>query len=561
MAGRTWNFGSMARVEDIEDRETLLAWLEQRPEQSRWSDAIKIASRCALRVLPHYLTFVDHEEARFFDMTALPIFRLNLISAVVGKFDATELAEAVAASISVGASSIADISNATRASSAKTRSAANAALEAISAARSVSSLSAAGSAAAAAARATSEYSIKPRADSWRAVREDVQLIESGQDILHSPLWPHLLFYRAVGDWRSCKRWLTVKPGYDFWVHWYDTALDGRPVIGDWDRHWYVLRAIAEIPEDDWKQGAEHIAALIEAIIESDAYHVSDETLSIAETLLKSALGRFGFDEIRHLMELLPFADDLRLLREPDHVDAFIRDIDQQRREIETFLRALDKESGNLQGAGSIHTYFEAILEEVTKSRQLSQLNIGWMVVCGEILQGFAQREETLAELGPLSIPFKRTLDNLLDLIHQHFSATILRFATLRDIRSSEDTNLSDLMQDLRRGFDVIKSEAEDDRVPMAPEARAVFDLLLDETDALIKREFLAADPSLKGDLRKDIDYRMAQVSVSLRLYLEQSQAPRKAVSDIVKGVAKKKVAKSTEGLVDWFIDALKGGGS
>ncbi|MEM7441569.1 MAG: hypothetical protein AAF393_18465 [Pseudomonadota bacterium] len=551
----------MVRAEKIQDRETLLAWLEQRPEASRWSDAVKIASRCALRVLPHYVSFLDHEQARAFDMTALPIFRLNLISAVVGKFDNTELAEAIAASIGVGASSTADISNATRASSAKTRSAANAALEAVSAARSVSSLSAAGSTAAAAARAASEYSFKPRADSWRAVREDVQLTESGQDILHCPLWPHFLFYRTVGDWRSCKRWLTAKPGHDFWIRWYDTALDGRPVTGDWDGHWHVLRAIAEIPDEEWKKGAEHIAALIEVIEADHSYRVSAETQSSAEALLRSALGRFGFDEIRHLMELLPFADDLRLLREPDHVDAFIRDIDQQRREIETFLRALDKESGNLQGAGSIHTYFEAILEEVGKSRQMSQLNIGWLVDCGEILQGFAHREETLRELGPLSIPFKRTLGNLLDLIHTHFSATILRFATLRDIRSSEDTNLAELMQDLRRGFDVIKSEAEDDRVPMAPEAKAVFDLLLDETEALIKREFLAADPSLKGDLRKDIDYRMAQVSVSLRLYLEQSQAPRKAVSGIVKGVARKKVAKSTEGLVDWLVEALRGGGS
>ena len=109
-------------------------------------------------------------------------------------------------------------------------------------------------------------------------------------------------------------------------------------------------------------------------------------------------------------------------------------------------------------------------------------------------------------IGPLNIPFQRTVQNLLDQIHRHFSATLLRFGVLRDFRSSEETKIGDLMEDLRRGLQRIKTELPDGHVAMAPETVAVFEKLFDDLERTIKREFLASSPALKSQLRKDITF-------------------------------------------------------
>lgn len=42
-------------AKDIKDKDSLQAWLKARPEASRQADAIVIAQRAALRVLPLWL--------------------------------------------------------------------------------------------------------------------------------------------------------------------------------------------------------------------------------------------------------------------------------------------------------------------------------------------------------------------------------------------------------------------------------------------------------------------------------------------------------------------------
>lgn len=116
------------------------------------------------------------------------------------------------------------------------------------------------------------------------------------------------------------------------------------------------------------------------------------------------------------------------------------------------------------------------------------------------------------------------------------------------------------MEDLRRGLAQIKEDTAGNRVPMAPEAIAVFEKLLDDLDGMIQREFIAGNSAIKSQIRRDIDYRMAQVAVSLRLYWEQSAAPRMAVGQVISGVAKKKLKDGIEGLVQWALDWLSSPG-
>ncbi|OIQ44589.1 MAG: hypothetical protein BM558_07190 [Roseobacter sp. MedPE-SW] len=539
-------------VSKIVDRDSFKTWLEKLPKERRYEWGVSLATRAALRVFPVWAVEMPRDWARKRDLTVLPLSRSLLISVVAVKMPTTDIRDA--ADASYVASYAANAANAASCAA----NAAKAASYAVNASSSSSSSSSSYAASYASASYAASYA---SAVSWTLLRGDILELEQGADLRRLRLWPQEMPPEIAEAWTTGRTWMEPAPGHAFWIRWYDAILAGRPLTGDWDSHWQLMHDIALIDPDDWGKGKEqdaiHVAGIIAKIEDTYSYRVTDTTLSEATTLLHAALGQFGFDEIRRLMELLPFAEDLKQLKDPEAVAAFVAAMDQQRREIETFLRGVDREGRGLQGAGGILTYFEEVLEEVSKARQLNQLNVGWIIDCGEILQGYAQNSDTVAELGPLNIPFQRTLQNLLDQIHNHFSATLLRFGVLRDIRSSEETKLGELMEDLRRGLEQIKHELPEGHVAMAPETIAVFEKLFDDLDGMIRREFVAVSPAMKSQLRKNIDYRLAQVAVSLRLYWEQSAAPRRAVGQVIAGVAKKKTEEGVEGLVKWVLDNLK----
>lgn len=546
-------------VSEIVDRDSFQAWLEELPEERRYEWAVTLATRAALRAFPLWAAAMPTEWARKGDLTVLPLSRSLLISAVAVKMPTADIKDAAAAS-SFAAYASSSSSSAAYAAYASSSSA-DAASSAYASSSSSVYASSSSYAAASAAYASSAADAAASDDSWAMLRGDILELEQGVDLGRLRLWPQETPPEIAEAWTTGRTWMEPAPGHAFWIRWYEAVLAGRPLTGDWDSHWQLMHDIALIPDADWGEGKEadavRVAGIIAKIEDTYSYRVTDTTLSEATTLLHAALGQFGFDEIRRLMELLPFAEDLKQLKDPEAVADFVAAMDQQRREIETFLRAVHREGRGLQGAGGILTYFEEVLEEVSKARQLNQLNVGWIIDCGEILQGYAQNSDTVAELGPLNIPFQRTLQNLLDQTHNHFSATLLRFGVLRDIRSSEETKLGELMEDLRRGLEQIKHELPEGHVAMAPETIAVFEKLFDDLDGMIRREFVAVSPAMKSQLRKNIDYRLAQVAVSLRLYWEQSAAPRRAVGQVIAGVATKKTEEGVEGLVEWVLDNLK----
>ena len=71
----------MVDVSEIKDRDSFKAWLESRPEESQRAEAILLANRIALRVLPIYGVWAfDQDPNR--DVTNTPIFRALLTSSV-----------------------------------------------------------------------------------------------------------------------------------------------------------------------------------------------------------------------------------------------------------------------------------------------------------------------------------------------------------------------------------------------------------------------------------------------------------------------------------------------
>lgn len=236
------------QASEIDSKETLEAWLNARPKAARQREAVLLAHRAAMRVLPFYLRALREPWARKEDLTALPVLRASLTSGN----PLPEVKEAFAAAARTAFAAAAD-------------DAAFAAAAADDAAD-----------AAAAAAADDVFGADAFAadDAWWTLRADADAIEAGTLPLTAALWSEIPPYRFAPAWNEARDWLTANPGHAFWLRWYEAALAGQPLTGDWESHWKLLTEIALIPEDDWEKGAEHVGLLIEKI--EERYRLLDE---------------------------------------------------------------------------------------------------------------------------------------------------------------------------------------------------------------------------------------------------------------------------------------------
>ncbi|AOZ69852.1 hypothetical protein LPB142_11410 [Rhodobacter xanthinilyticus] len=244
----------MMQASEIRDEKTLQAWLAARPETTQQRDAVIIAHRAAMRVLPLFVQELNEGWAQKHGLTALPVLRPNLTSGATVGNPAPEVKKA--AVFAATAAAAATTRSATTRSAAATRSATTADSAAFAAAFAAT----AADSAFAATTADSAFA----AAAWTQIQSDAAKLETSANPEQSALWPDAP--EALQQaWATARAWLTVHPGHDFWIRWYEAALAGRPLTGDWETHDELLTDIALIPDEDWEKGAEHIAALIAEI--------------------------------------------------------------------------------------------------------------------------------------------------------------------------------------------------------------------------------------------------------------------------------------------------------
>ncbi|MEM9963474.1 MAG: hypothetical protein AAF882_20910, partial [Pseudomonadota bacterium] len=208
----------MTTAAEIKNEESLLAWLNARPEKTRKQDAVTIACRAALRALPLMAKDVERRAAESRDKLLFSSFR------------------AISASWLYAGSGSQD----------------------------------AEIAAAAAARATADADAAAADAFWAAVRSDAEMIEGGGNPLGKPLWhdndppPEI-----TAAWPKLKAHLGGVHGENWWVwtDWYQRRLDGTPFSEPRDRAYVFLEkedwdknTPAEINADIAKQLALLIAA-------------------------------------------------------------------------------------------------------------------------------------------------------------------------------------------------------------------------------------------------------------------------------------------------------------
>lgn len=298
----------MLQASAIKDGDALKIWLDGQPSETRQRFGVIIAHRAAIRVFPVFAQELHENRGNSFVWTALPMLRVSLIlatyignppptirnaalsaaSALQRMGDHTTLAPLAPAARSPILSAVAAVraaahSDRSVAALAASRSASHAAdaaryapvpssIGAVGPLISLPNLAAAHSTAASAA--------------WREIQDDIAMLAGHRPPERSALWSDTPdFFRRA--WAVAREWLSASPGHDFWIRWYEAALEGRPLTGDWDSHWQLLSDIALLPDEDWAKGAEHIAARIEDIEaryeKSDAQRLAD-ALPLAEAI-------------------------------------------------------------------------------------------------------------------------------------------------------------------------------------------------------------------------------------------------------------------------------------
>lgn len=236
----------MSDLPRFEDDSSLIAWLETRPPEDR---AI-IAHRAAMRVVPIWLTALNTSPLRESNYTALTILRPNLVTGVGCSYPEDDFAAALTAAQTFSAGLTADQSE-------NVPSIVLRAFEALETTRTTHTIRThltAGSAARTVynARNTLAYLFTGRPDArsdfHASVRGDADLLSNGSDLSKAPLW--ITTNPLAPEWEGSKSTLRETPGGDFWIDWYQRALDGLP------QNWPLLRDVALIDNALWEEGGE-----------------------------------------------------------------------------------------------------------------------------------------------------------------------------------------------------------------------------------------------------------------------------------------------------------------
>ena len=246
-------------IDDIKDKESLVTWLNERPEAVRQNCAVFVAARSALRVLPIAVDgFQFSDWSRKREVTAIHCVRCALISSVAAKLstdDMKKLGDYASDAYSDGDT----IVDAAATSAYGTCDAANADASAKAVSGAAFATDAAGYAADAAAAV------------WRNVRADCSAwadhaaadVTCGIDIAPliegefelTPDWP-VVREKLLND-RDPKR----VADWSFWIVWYDKILRDDP------QDWVMLYEIAVSQEIDWKANPREVNAAIARIFE------------------------------------------------------------------------------------------------------------------------------------------------------------------------------------------------------------------------------------------------------------------------------------------------------
>jgi hypothetical protein len=304
--------------------------------------------------------------------------------------------------------------------------------------------------------------------------------------------------------------------WSFWLRWWDGVVSGAQI------DWALQEKVALIPNEVWEQGPGGVAEAIREIEDELKRNLESEVSAKTEALLRAALADYSFDALHHVMRMVPFEDDVRFLKDPEKLRAFLDDAELMRDDLELYQKALGGE-GIMQGASVVRNYLGSILSELDRANDANRLRVGRIIEHGKILEEYARSEEVAREFGPAIIPLRSHVASLLDLTRRHFASTLTRMAPLRDLSSSPDDDQWTLLQDIQRGIGAMSEPGPAGLVPLARDDQSALLSLSEGIERLLRQHDIVPTPQAKSSFRREIDHGLALLSVSVALYLDKAR--------------------------------------
>ena len=318
---------------EITDRESLEVWVKTRPP----ADAILIAARSALRVLPTVHGLVENNIVHHRSAVLIRAFRGAAVANFVGVGSKTG-SPALQVAAGHAAKFVVVHTNSAQAANAAAKAAEAAAYALRRDEQTIMKLHSAVVHSAIWAAEAADAADWP-GGMWENISKDATTLESSlpqerRGII--PLWPGPLFGEAVfgldrfggapswarSPWLALKNHLlSVNEDWHVWTDWYDAIVEGR----NQDPSFELAKAL--IPEEIWNQGPSVVNAEIARLI--DQYqptshvvggsivgpalgqHLAPEAIE-AETR-PLALADFRYDKPAHTMRMVPFPEDVAAL--------------------------------------------------------------------------------------------------------------------------------------------------------------------------------------------------------------------------------------------------------
>ena len=303
--------------------------------------------------------------------------------------------------------------------------------------------------------------------------------------------------------------------------------------------------IAEI-KDNAKRATDLFAYLKNVNLTQTAqYH----TL-LSTRLMRASIGDFQFDSLARVMRLMPFEEDLRRLRDPVQLARFLEGAEDLCEGLQTLSTALKASSGNMYAA-QITPYLDGVIDTLGRAEQSHTLSIGKVIEYGEALEDFSLDAATRAELGdPLSKDLTRQVNSLLDLVRNHFADTFLRFAPLQNIEMAPDQTPLQALEQVEALLSATRAAARD-LVPLAKEDDAVFTHIMRSIEKLTRAHGQATSDSDRASYRREINYHLAMVTVSIGLYAAKARHHAGNIGPVIDRVlAQTKRVKGLQELVE-----------
>jgi hypothetical protein len=371
------------------------------------------------------------------------------------------------------------------------------------------------------------------------MQRDCEALAFGKDLFTISLWysenPLQKQWKAVSQELDAEYTLDV---WHFWRNWYARMLDPVTYPPDWE----LYEQVALIKNSVWKDGPEAIAKRIAEIEAARQPKANPAERLAAQRLLHAALSDFSFDQAARLMRMVPFAEDVKFIRDPEKLARYLGDAEELRDDIETFSAALKAEGAAMQGAGYVATYLDRLLEEFSKTRQTEALNVGKIVKLGKTLDAARLDEVTCREFGTMRMgALAEIVDQLSDMTRQHFSETLLRFAPLEELELEAETSAWEYLNEMRQALEGFK--AGQGGIPLNEADLAVLRDLADDAELAMRGLDSASGPA-KASLHKEVNYRLALLTVTVALgktRVKEITGPAfKGVDEILKGMKRAK---------------------